>query len=235
MPAPRRWRIERDATRTPSTSSSSTQVAHPRIAPGSGRRAEWKLAHLAVGVALHIDRAAATRAVERYRCSLCASRSIELSPTKFRLSRGNTEGTPARARTSMRDHSLWPNSSALRAFLVRRRPRLPSPPAPVLNGKEGVDGSSPSEGLHKSPANGPVVLPVMARFGFLRVRDGYILGLAATRGRARRLATQAGTCSRRSIAATDSESSCKQVIGVARAGATPTPSFASEGVIGIAR
>jgi hypothetical protein len=31
-------------------------------------------------------------------------------------------------------------------------------------GKEGVDGSSPSEGLSKSPANGPVVLPTMARF-----------------------------------------------------------------------
>jgi hypothetical protein len=153
MPAPRRWRIERDATRTPSTSSSSTQVAHPRIAPGSGRRAEWKLAHLAVGVALHIDRAAATRAVERYRCSLCASRSIELSPTKFRLSRGNTEGTPARARTSMRDHSLWPNSSALRAFLVRRRPRLPSPPAPVLNGKEGSTVRVRQRALN-SPQNG---------------------------------------------------------------------------------
>ncbi len=30
--------------------------------------------------------------------------------------------------------------------------------------KEGVDGSSPSEGLHASPANGPMVLPAMARF-----------------------------------------------------------------------
>src|SRR5919106_1493716 len=33
-----------------------------------------------------------------------------------------------------------------------------------LHGKEGVDGSSPSEGLHKSPANGHVVLPAMAKF-----------------------------------------------------------------------
>src|SRR5215212_4559710 len=38
--------------------------------------------------------------------------------------------------------------------------RLPRP----QNGKEGVDGSSPSEGLHKGPANGHVVLPAMARF-----------------------------------------------------------------------
>ena len=34
------------------------------------------------------------------------------------------------------------------------------------HGKEGVDGSSPSEGLHKSPANGHVVLPAVARFRF---------------------------------------------------------------------
>jgi hypothetical protein len=39
-------------------------------------------------------------------------------------------------------------------------PALPKPRC-----KEGVDGSSPSEGLHKSPANGHIVLPVMARSG----------------------------------------------------------------------
>ena len=38
-----------------------------------------------------------------------------------------------------------------------------------LHGKEGVDGSSPSEGLHKSLANRHFVLPVMAR---LRVFAG---------------------------------------------------------------
>jgi len=32
------------------------------------------------------------------------------------------------------------------------------------HGKEGVDGSSPSEGLFKIPANGHLVLPAMARF-----------------------------------------------------------------------
>ena len=44
-----------------------------------------------------------------------------------------------------------------------------TPPCPRvsplnLHGKEGVDGSSPSEGLRKSPANGWLVLPAMARF-----------------------------------------------------------------------
>jgi hypothetical protein len=39
-------------------------------------------------------------------------------------------------------------------------------PPPHVHGKEGVDGSSPSEGFHKVPANGHVVLPVVARFRF---------------------------------------------------------------------
>src|SRR6266540_1488686 len=39
-------------------------------------------------------------------------------------------------------------------------------PLQNFHGKEGVDGSSPSEGLSKSPANGHIVLPAMARFGF---------------------------------------------------------------------
>src|SRR4029453_6800747 len=40
---------------------------------------------------------------------------------------------------------------------------------PHVHGKEGVDGSSPSEGLQKRPANGHMVLPAMAR---LRVFAG---------------------------------------------------------------
>jgi NAD+ synthetase len=42
------------------------------------------------------------------------------------------------------------------------------------------------------------------------------------------------TCSRQLIATTGSESSCKQAVGVARAGAMLTPSFAKEGVSGLA-
>src|SRR6266511_3723215 len=54
-------------------------------------------------------------------------------------------------------------------------------------GKEGVDGSSPSEGLPKSPANGPMLLPVSTKSDASRVRDGYILGLAGTRDQARHM------------------------------------------------
>jgi len=35
----------------------------------------------------------------------------------------------------------------LRGFRAREFPRLPALPASSLDGKEGVDGSSPSEGL----------------------------------------------------------------------------------------
>ena len=57
-----------------------------------------------------------------------------------------------------------------------------------------------------------------------RVPDGYILGMAGTRGHARRRATRPGTCSRHSIATKHSKSSCKHAVAVARAGATLTPS-----------
>jgi hypothetical protein len=66
-----------------------------------------------------------------------------------------------------------------------------------------------------------------------RVRDGYILGLAGTRGHARRLAAQPETCSRHSIASTHLKTSCKAGVGVACSDATLTPSFAREEVIGI--
>ena len=57
-----------------------------------------------------------------------------------------------------------------------------------------------------------------------RVRDGYILGLAGTRGHARRLAAQPETCSRHSIASTHPKTSCKAEVGVACSDATLTPS-----------
>ena len=50
-------------------------------------------------------------------------------------------------------------------MIASARPWTPVPPQ-NLHGKEGVDGSSPSEGLHKSSATGHFVLPVMARFRF---------------------------------------------------------------------
>ena len=55
-----------------------------------------------------------------------------------------------------------------------------------FHGKEEVDGSRPSgESLHKSPANGPVVLPIVARFEFVVDTRRVHLGLAGTRGVAR--------------------------------------------------
>jgi hypothetical protein len=44
-------------------------------------------------------------------------------------------------------HSFSAESFRFRRFRGRRDPRVPSLPASELNGKEGVDGSSPSEGL----------------------------------------------------------------------------------------
>jgi hypothetical protein len=78
-------------------------------------------------------------------------------------------------------------------------------------------------------ANGHVALPAMARFRrFAGMRRVHV-GLAGTRGHARRLAGYATTRASHSIEASDSESSCKQPIGVARAGATLTPPW-REGV-----
>jgi hypothetical protein len=62
-------------------------------------------------------------------------------------SSGNTEGTSHRARTSTRGHSSSGDSFVLRGFRARGFPALPALPASLLDGKEGVDGSSPSEGL----------------------------------------------------------------------------------------
>jgi hypothetical protein len=46
--------------------------------------------------------------------------------------------------------------------IASARACTPLPPQ-NLHGKEGVDGSSPSEGLHKSPANGHMVLPAATK------------------------------------------------------------------------
>jgi hypothetical protein len=63
---------------------------------------------------------------------------------------GNTEGTPARARVAARGHSCSADFPGSQDFLGRCDPRLPALPASSLHGKEGVDGSSPSEGSAKS-------------------------------------------------------------------------------------
>ena len=72
------------------------------------------------------------------------SRSLQelCSPTQ-----GNMEGTPAQARASTRGDSSFGESSAFPNLGGRGDPRLPSLLASELNGKEGVDGSSPARGL----------------------------------------------------------------------------------------
>ena len=76
------------------------------------------------------------------------------SPLPTGSRRGNTGGTPARARASTRGQSFLVESLGLRVLRGRRDPRLPSLPASELNGKEGVVGSSPTEGSAKVPQSG---------------------------------------------------------------------------------
>src|SRR6266496_1866543 len=88
--------------------------------------------------------------------------SRRLQRSVRRLNEGNTEGTPARARASACGHSFFSDSPGFLRFCGRRDPRLPSLPASELNGKEGVDGSSPSEGSAKAPHNGVFVSDQLA-------------------------------------------------------------------------
>jgi hypothetical protein len=78
-----------------------------------------------------------------------SSRSSESS---LAHARGNTEGTQARVHASTRGHSFCGESFGFRGFRGRRDPRLPLLPSSRLNGKEGVDGSSPPEGFEFFPA-----------------------------------------------------------------------------------
>jgi hypothetical protein len=67
--------------------------------------------------------------------------------------RGNTEGTPPRASASTTGYSSAGLSFILRRFRGPGFPAVPPLPASLLDGKEGVDGSSPSEGFAELPAN----------------------------------------------------------------------------------
>jgi hypothetical protein len=103
---------------------------------------------------------------------------------------------------------------------------------PPLNfhGKEGVTVRVRQRACTKALQMGMLCCQRWQDFESSRVRDGYILGLAGTRGHARRLATQRGTCSRDSITTAHPKNSCKHQPGVARAGVRLATSFAREGV-----
>jgi hypothetical protein len=66
------------------------------------------------------------------------------------------------------------------------------PPVAATHGKEGVDGSSPSDGFDKSPANWPIVLSDLARLSGAGTRRVHIPG---TGGHSRASATS-GVASR---------------------------------------
>jgi hypothetical protein len=71
-------------------------------------------------------------------------------PVRQPTSQGNIEGTPARAPESTGGHSSSGDSFFLRDFRARGFPLFTAVPASLLDGKEGVDGSSPSEGFNES-------------------------------------------------------------------------------------
>ena len=87
-------------------------------------------------------------------------------------------------------------AKAHRSWKTRPEPHLLRPVEPVrnLHGKEGVDGSSPSEGFTKSPANGPFCCLPRRSAGDSRVRDGYIFGRAGTRGHPRYISDHVEAC-----------------------------------------
>ena len=92
-----------------------------------------------------------------------------------------TGATPDAVRSTRSQQLLRRRSPSARTA----RPVMPA--GDILHGKEGVDGSSPSEGLHKMPANRhySVVCSVKTR-----THSGHICG---TPDAARRLATPSDT------------------------------------------
>ena len=74
-----------------------------------------------------------------------------LREVETRRRRGNSEGTPTRAPAPTRGHRASGDSFRLRGFRARGFPALPAVPASSLDGKEGVSGSSPEEGLKDLP------------------------------------------------------------------------------------
>jgi hypothetical protein len=75
----------------------------------------------------------------------------------------------------MREYSYSADSFDLRDLRAHGFPRLPSVPFSLLDGKEGVDGSSPSEGSAKAPHR----VIARARYGPISDRLAAVEPLAA--------------------------------------------------------
>jgi hypothetical protein len=116
-----------------------------------------------------------------------------------RLCRRNLDSSRVRdgyARSSTNDHAQALPTRTERLLsrtnaLANDRACTPLPPLD-LHGKEGVDGSSPSEGLYKSPANGLMLSSVPTQFGLVAGTRRVHFG---TSGHARASAPSRGTSS----------------------------------------
>jgi hypothetical protein len=129
--------------RAPSPKPVELVERHDRVAARGHEIDSRREASVACATSLRLSGGAPHYAGSR---SHPARRGLRRRPRPIRSS-GNTEGTSHRARTSTRGHSSSGDSFVLRGFRARGFPALPALPASLLDGKEGVDGSSPSEGL----------------------------------------------------------------------------------------
>jgi hypothetical protein len=152
--------------------------------------------------------------------------SLERTADPEPTARGNTEGTPPRAPASTHGHPFSDASFFLRGFRARGFPRVPAPPSSALDGKEGVDGSSPSEGLYKVPANWHFTVAWQKN---TRTHFGHIGG---TRDAPRRFATPSDTAFRARSERADQQNPAKRPRLVSEQ-AGERPPLPKEGVIGI--
>ena len=131
---------------------------------------------------------------------------------RFRATRGPS-GRLAEANKG-RPNRIVTRKTRREARLVRRTDELLN-----LHGKEGVDGSSPSEGLPKVPANRHLVVVCLLN---TRTHSGHICG---TRDASRRLATSCDTLKQASVKHPDRQNACSKTTSVVWQDAKATPSL----------
>src|SRR6476646_9924231 len=97
------------------------------------------------------------------------------STDEHHISKGDSEGTPPRARASKTGQSSSADPFFLRGFRARGFPPVPALPSSSLDGKEGVNGSSPLEGFEELPVNRAVVCPSRKRPSRAGTRGHYLV------------------------------------------------------------